>query len=148
MTIVADLATDTANLQLPDCPVVVWSAGYDRSSGCTRRQLWINGLEKLLRSLPDNPQPRRLILTSTTGVYGDACGSTVDECTPPQPVQEGGIVCLEAEHLLQAWCSQHRDIRPSSCVSPASTVHTDCCDGCRIFANRDPFRPPPTNGSI
>lgn len=107
-TIVADLATDSENLQLPDCPIVVWSAGYDRSSGCTRRQLWINGLEKLLRSLPDNPQPRRLILTSTTGVYGDAGGSTVDECTPPQPVQEGGIVCLEAEHLLQAWCSQHR----------------------------------------
>ena len=106
-TIVADLADNSPAPQLPACPIVVWSAGYDRSSGCTRRQLWIHGLEKLLRSLPDCPQPRRLILTSTTGVYGDAGGSTVDECTPPQPVQEGGVVCLEAERLLQAWCRQH-----------------------------------------
>lgn len=106
-TIVADLATDTPVPQLPAASLVVWSAGFDRSSGCTRRQLWINGLEKLLGNLPDCPLPRRLILTSTTGVYGDAGGSTVDEGTPPQPVQEGGIVCLEAEQLLQSWCRQH-----------------------------------------
>jgi nucleoside-diphosphate-sugar epimerase len=106
-TIVTDLAADSPVPQLPDCPIIVWSAGYDRSSGCTRRQLWIHGLEKLLRSLPDRGQPRRVLLTSTTGVYGDASGSTVDESTPPQPVQEGGIVCLEAEQLLQSWCQQH-----------------------------------------
>jgi len=106
-TIVTDLTSNTPNPPLPDCPVIIWSAGYDRTSGCTRRQLWIHGLEKLLRSLTDQPLPRRLILTSTTGVYGDAGGSTVDESTPPQPVQEGGIVCLEAEQLLQSWCRQH-----------------------------------------
>jgi nucleoside-diphosphate-sugar epimerase len=65
-TIVTDLAADSPVPQLPDCPIIVWSAGYDRSSGCTRRQLWIHGLEKLLRSLPDRGQPRRVLLTSTT----------------------------------------------------------------------------------
>jgi nucleoside-diphosphate-sugar epimerase len=105
-TLVADLADNSTLPALPDAQIVVWSAGYDRNSSSSRRQLWIDGLRKLLHKLPDSPHPRRLILTSTTSVYGDAAGSSVDESTTPQPVQEGGLVCLEAEQLLNQYCLQ------------------------------------------
>ncbi|HCP11380.1 MAG TPA: hypothetical protein DIT89_03520, partial [Planctomycetaceae bacterium] len=82
-TLVADLADNSTLPELPDAQIVVWSAGYDRNSSNSRRQLWIDGLTKLLHKLPDSPHPRRLILTSTTSVYGDAAGSSVDESTTP-----------------------------------------------------------------
>jgi nucleoside-diphosphate-sugar epimerase len=43
-----------------------------------------------------------VILSSSTGVWGDEGGGVVDESTPPNPSREAGRVLVEAESLLAA----------------------------------------------
>lgn len=45
-------------------------------------------------------RPRRIVFTSSTGVYGADDGSAVDEDTPPQPSEATGRVLLATEELL------------------------------------------------
>jgi nucleoside-diphosphate-sugar epimerase len=47
--------------------------------------------------------PRRLIYISTTGVYGDQGGATVNEDTPPQPMTERAVRRLAAETAVRRW---------------------------------------------
>lgn len=75
---------------LPAAELVVWSVGYDRSAGHSREAVWLHGLQRFLNRLPPTPNPRRILLTSSTSVYGDSAGEDVDERTLPQPEQEGG----------------------------------------------------------
>jgi len=49
--------------------------------------------------------PRRFIYLSTTGVYGDQRGATVDEETRPAPKSERAIRRLAAETALRAWAA-------------------------------------------
>lgn len=92
---------------LPAAELVVWSVGYDRSAGHSREAVWLHGLQRFLNRLPPTPNPRRILLTSSTSVYGDCAGDDVDERTQPQPEQEGGLACLKAEQLLQEFAAQH-----------------------------------------
>lgn len=110
--IVLDLAGTVPLPELPDADVVLWSVGFDRSSGTDRKALWINGLLRLLNALPSRAEPRRILYTSSTSIYGDGYGQDVDENTEPNPASEGGLACLEAEHLLRDY-----SIRSSACVS-------------------------------
>jgi nucleoside-diphosphate-sugar epimerase len=52
--------------------------------------------------------PKRLIYLSTTGVYGDQRGATVDEDTKPAPLSERASRRLASESTLRAWCEEHR----------------------------------------
>jgi NAD dependent epimerase/dehydratase family enzyme len=47
---------------------------------------------------------RRVVYLSTTGVYGDAGGATVDENTPPRPATARAKRRLAAETVLQTAC--------------------------------------------
>jgi len=83
---------------------VFWAVGFDRAAGRTHRDLHVTGLRRLLDALaqaPGVPRPR-LILSSSTGVWGDVQGTIVDESTPPHPSRESGQVLVEAEALLAA----------------------------------------------
>ena len=107
--LVLDLASGEPWPVLPPADVVLWSVGYDRSSGSDRRAVWIHGLQRFLKALQPAKTPRRLILTSSTSVYGDCEGLEVDESTVPAPSQEGGQVCLEAEQLLKEFAAHSGD---------------------------------------
>lgn len=48
-------------------------------------------------------QPQRFIYLSTTGVYGDRAGATVDEETPPAPSSERAARRLAAENCVREW---------------------------------------------
>lgn len=50
--------------------------------------------------------PRRIVLISTTGVYGDCGGRWIDETAPVQPQTARAQRWLDAEHALQAWGEQ------------------------------------------
>ncbi len=110
--IVLNLAQAMRIPQLPDVDAVLWSVGFERSSGASRQAIWIDGLQRLLNALPPQTEPRRILYTSSTSVYGDGNGQDVDESTIPDPTSEGGIVCLAAEQLLQNFATQS-----SACVS-------------------------------
>lgn len=110
--ILFDLAKAAPMPELPDVDVVLWSVGFERTSGASRQAIWIDGLQRLLHALPPRTEPRRILYTSSTSVYGDGNGKEVDEHTLPIPTAEGGIACLAAERLLQEFATQS-----SACVS-------------------------------
>ena len=60
-------------------------------------------LRHFLQALEHSGQPRRLVLISTTGVYGDCQGAWVDESRPPAPVADRARRRLDAEQQLQRW---------------------------------------------
>ena len=101
-----NLADATALPLLPDADVVLWSVGFDQTSGVPRQTVWIDGLRRILNALPTRLEPRRIIYTSSTSVYGSGHGQDVNENTLPSPISEGGIACLAAETLLQNYSSQ------------------------------------------
>lgn len=63
--------------------------------------LFVDGLRGLLARL-DGPALARVLLVSSSAVYGDQQGGWVDEDTPPQPPGFNGDVLLQAEHWLAA----------------------------------------------
>jgi nucleoside-diphosphate-sugar epimerase len=63
-------------------------------------------LANFLRAL-DGDGPRRFVYISTTGVYGDRGGDTVDENTEPAPVSARGRRRLAAESLARQWSDRH-----------------------------------------
>ena len=106
--IVFDLA-EPAVPTLPDVDVVLWSVGFERSSGSSRQAIWIDGLQRLLNALPVRGEKdvRRVLYTSSTSVYGNGHGQDVDENTVPNPAAEGGRACVAAEGLLQEYSLQN-----------------------------------------
>ncbi len=51
--------------------------------------------------------PKRIVLISTTGVYGDSKGKWIDENTPINPKADRAHRRASAEQLLQSWASNH-----------------------------------------
>ncbi|MFM8413832.1 MAG: NAD-dependent epimerase/dehydratase family protein [Planctomycetota bacterium] len=83
------------------CPTTaLWSVGFDRSSGASARDVHVVGLGRLLDALAATGHACRVILSSSTGVWGDERGGVVRETTPVNPSREAGRVLVEAEHLL------------------------------------------------
>lgn len=52
------------------------------------------------------PPPRRFVYISTTGVYGDCHGRTVDEATPVNPSNERAQRRVDAEEQLAQWAAE------------------------------------------
>lgn len=94
----ADVLVPESLRSLPACATAVYCIGFDRRSGHTMRDVYVNGLANVLTALPPT---RRFIYVSSTGVYGDAGGDWVDESTPPNPEDESGRVVLDAEQMLR-----------------------------------------------
>jgi nucleoside-diphosphate-sugar epimerase len=63
-------------------------------------------LKHFLRALNASGPPRRVVLLSTTGVYGNCQGEWVDENRPPAPVADRARRRLDAERQLQQWGEQ------------------------------------------
>lgn len=99
----ADL-TDPTSLRLPEgLDVVVYTAAAGETSDAAYRQAYVEGVENLLAALERGAQrPRRVMFTSSTGVYGQRDGSWVDEDSPTEPAGFTGQRVLEGEMRLRA----------------------------------------------
>lgn len=62
-------------------------------------------LQRCLAALATPPEV--FMYMSTTGVYGDAGGATVDESTPINPGTDRALRRANAERTVQAWCLAH-----------------------------------------
>ena len=62
-------------------------------------------LRNLRTACRHRTHPRRLVLISTSGVYGDCQGDWVDETRPPNPQTDRARRRLDAEHTAQAWAA-------------------------------------------
>ena len=61
-------------------------------------------LTRFLARLP--APPARIVYLSTTGVYGDTHGASVNEDAPPHPIAERSIRRVDAEQTLRQWCER------------------------------------------
>lgn len=52
--------------------------------------------------------PRAFVYISTTGVYGDTGGATVDEGSPVQPITDRARRRVSAEEMTRVWCTERR----------------------------------------
>lgn len=92
--------TDAGSLRdLPVVDTVVHAVGLDRAAGKPMRTVYVEGLANVLHQLP---KPRRFLHISSTSVYGQSNGQTVDETSVTEPVEESGRIILEAECLLHS----------------------------------------------
>jgi len=98
--IVHDVASTAAwSPDLPAFDTVFWAVGFAAQPPVTPRDVHVLGLGRLLDALTGGP---RVILSSSTGVWGDEGGAVVTEETPVHPAREAGRVLVEAETLMHA----------------------------------------------
>ena len=95
--IVADLGSDRLPA-LPEVDTVFWAVGFDRRSETTPHDLHVGGLARLLDAVPSAV---RVVLSSSTGVWGDGDGELVDEQTPVCPSRPSAVAIVEAETMLR-----------------------------------------------
>src|SRR5574337_390388 len=100
--VVADLTSPETLQTLP--PTVDWvfySAAPDTHDDVAYQRVYVEGVRNLLQALiRERQHPRRVFLTSSTGVYGESSGAWVDETSPTKPTEFAGIRLLEGERLL------------------------------------------------
>lgn len=88
---------------LPDVPLdwVFYTASADASTPEAYRRAYVDGPRGLLRALVAAGQsPRRVLFTSSTGVYHQQDGEWVDEASPTEPLTFSGQILLEGERLF------------------------------------------------
>jgi nucleoside-diphosphate-sugar epimerase len=79
----------------------VFSAAADETTDDAYRQTYALGLRAFVTALLAARAPlRRLVFTSSTGVYGQSAGERVDETSPTTPTGFTGQRMLEAEGVL------------------------------------------------
>jgi nucleoside-diphosphate-sugar epimerase len=96
----ADVTRPETLAALPEADTVLYCVGYRPGSGRSRFDVYVGGLAHVLDALPT--APRRFVLVSSTGVYGEFGGGEVDEESPCRPTHEAGRALVEAERLLAA----------------------------------------------
>lgn len=77
---------------------VVHSVSSSRGSVADHREVFVEGTRNLLDWLGG---AKRLVFTSSTGVYGQVNGEAVDEDAATQPAGETGRALLEAEGMVR-----------------------------------------------
>lgn len=82
---------------------VVFAVGADESTEQAYRRAYLDGLAGLLEWLANEGQrPKRIVMTSSTSVYGQRRGEHIDEDSPTHPTQFRGETLLASERLLAA----------------------------------------------
>lgn len=97
--VVGDILDADSLRGLPAARAILYAVGMDRSQGKTMREVYVDGLARVLGT---SGPADRFIYVSSTGVYGGADGGWVDETTAAAPAEESGRVVLEAERLVRA----------------------------------------------
>ncbi len=81
----------------------VFAVGSDEASEQAYRRAYLDGLAGFLEWLADEGQrPRRVVMISSTSVYGQRRGEHIDEDSPTHPTQFRGETLLASERLLAA----------------------------------------------
>jgi nucleoside-diphosphate-sugar epimerase len=94
--VIADVVEEASLKTLPQAERVFVTVGFDRKSGVPIRDVYVDGLRRLMDAL----RPSRWVYASSTSVYGERDGAWVDECSPTDPRSESGRACLDAEHVI------------------------------------------------
>lgn len=97
-----DLTQPDSLGQIPqDITTLVYLPAPDRRDQAAYRAIFVDGLRHLLAATAAAPL-RRVLLISSSAVYGEHGGDWIDEQTPPCPPGFNGEVLLQAEQLLRS----------------------------------------------
>jgi len=81
----------------------VFAVAADEATEQAYRQAYLDGLAGFLQWLADEGQrPRRIVMASSTSVYGQRRGEHIDEDSPTHPTQFRGETLLASEGLVAA----------------------------------------------
>jgi nucleoside-diphosphate-sugar epimerase len=98
---VAADVTDPGTLAgLPRARALVYAVSPSGRSPAEYRQAYVDGLRNVLDALGSRGGVGRVVLVSSTGVYGHTDGRWVDESTPTAPADATGERILEGESLV------------------------------------------------
>ncbi len=142
----ADLTVPKTLQALPSSlDFAFYTAAADRSDDEAYRAAYVEGLRNLLDALAgQNQQPRRMLFTSSTGVYAQSSGEWVDETSPTQAADCSGIRLLEGECLLQGSQFPATVLRLGGIYGPGRTRLVEsvrkglavCAEGPPVYTNR------------
>lgn len=104
--IVGDVLAPDSLKRLPEASAVLYAVGFDRSSGRSMREIYVEGLANAVRAIRCAGP---FVFVSSTGVYGQTDGEWVNEDSPTEPLEASGKIVLEAERTL-------RELRPDAIV--------------------------------
>jgi nucleoside-diphosphate-sugar epimerase len=144
--VVADLTEQVSLAAVPESlDIVIFSASPDGGDAAAYERTYITGLRNLLEELQRRGnRPRRIMLTSSTGVYGHTDGSWVDETSPPAPQSEKSEILWRAERLLLESGWPAIAVRLGGIYGPGRqrlidnvrAGKTECIDGLPQYTNR------------
>lgn len=96
----ADLTVPQSMQELPrGVTQLVYLPAPDRRDPLAYKELFADGLRNVLGA-PGMATLRRVLLVSSSAVYGEHAGAWVDELTPPGPLAFNGSALLDAEQWL------------------------------------------------
>ncbi|MFP4623972.1 MAG: SDR family oxidoreductase [Gemmatimonadota bacterium] len=96
----ADVSDPGSLAGLPAADVMVYAVAPSGRTESAYRLAYVDGVRNVLAAVGRGDAPGRVILVSSTGVYGHDDGRRVDEETPPEPATLTGEIVLEGERAL------------------------------------------------
>jgi nucleoside-diphosphate-sugar epimerase len=103
--VIADVLQPHSLGALPAAERVLYCVGFDRAAGASMWNVYVNGLQNVLKRLNRTGVVERFVQASSTSVYGQTGGEWVDEESPARPLFQSGKIVLEAEECVRAWAS-------------------------------------------
>jgi nucleoside-diphosphate-sugar epimerase len=96
--IIGDVLDEKSLVSLPQTDTILYAVALDRTSGRSFREVYLEGLQNVVRRAP---ACRRFIYVSSISVYGQSNGEEVDEMSAAEPKEENGRIIHEAEAQLR-----------------------------------------------
>jgi nucleoside-diphosphate-sugar epimerase len=101
---------------------VVYCAGPRESTDQAYVDTYVRGLTHVLEALEQRQAPvQRVVLTTSTAVYGQQGGEWVDEASPTEPTHFSGRRLLEAEQVLASSPLEGVSVRLAGIYGPGRT---------------------------
>lgn len=98
---------------------IIYSVAAGGFTEASYQAAYADGVRNMLTWLTEQRiQPKRIFFVSSTSVYGQNEGETVDENTPTQPQGFAGRIMLEAEEALRNSVFSHTVLRFSGIYGP------------------------------
>lgn len=117
----ADLASGAGLQDLPaGLDAVVYAATPVRRDESGYREIYVDGLHRLLAALPQPAPSLRLLFVSSTAVHGEDAGEEVDEGSEAAPATWNGRALLAAERAAAATVADCVILRLAGLYGPGS----------------------------
>jgi nucleoside-diphosphate-sugar epimerase len=116
---------------------MVYLPAPDARDRATYEAVFLEGLHAMLAAL-DRAALQRVLLVSSSAVYGDHAGDWVDEDTPARPPGFNGAVLLEAERRLEAQPVASTVVRLAGLYGPGRLQLVDRLRAGRVVVPRGP----------